>query len=103
MLESSDQAISGRTLDSMDSSAPLEIENNPQNVPLALRRTILRIFSKKYGLALHASALSFIHETLVSHGLVSSESESTDALEWLAKGLIDSKEEGNQGKSILVT
>lgn len=66
-------------------------------MPPALRRTILRIFSKKYGLQLHSSAISFIHVTLESHGLMQDEGEWADAIEWLAKGLVESAGKGEQG------
>lgn len=72
--------------------------SNGNDVPVALRRIILRILSKKYGLQLHSSAISFIHTTLESHGLLEDESEWTEAIEWLAKGLIESAGKGEQGE-----
>lgn len=67
-------------------------------VPAALRRLILRVFTRKYGLALHASAIAFIHATLQSHGLLDNgNDECAEAIEWLAKGLIESAEGGDQG------
>lgn len=65
-------------------------------VPVDLRKAIIRIFSKKYGLQLHSSAISFIRLTLDSHGL--EESEWDEALEWLAKGLVESAGKGEQGE-----
>jgi hypothetical protein len=67
-------------------------------IPPALRRTILLMFSKKYGLQLHSSAISFIHVTLESHGLLQDESEWEEAIEWLAKGLVDSAGKDEQGE-----
>jgi hypothetical protein len=66
-------------------------------VPSSLRRIILRIFSKKYGLQLHSSAISFIHTTLESHGLLEDENEWIEAIEWLAKGLVENAGKDEQG------
>jgi DNA polymerase epsilon subunit 2 len=68
-------------------------------LPPALRRIILRIFSKKYGLQLHSSAISFIHTTLESHGLLQDEDEWAEAIEWLAKGLVESAGKDEQGET----
>ncbi|UZJ52846.1 hypothetical protein CBS101457_002166 [Exobasidium rhododendri] len=70
-------------------------------IPPALRRIIIRIFSKKYGLQLHSSALSFIHVTLESHGLLQVEDEWAEAIEWLAKGLVEIAGKDDQGSSIV--
>lgn len=67
-------------------------------VPVAMRRLILRIFTKKYGLALHASAVTFIYTTLQSHELTDSSEECAEAIEWLARGLIEAAEGGDQGE-----
>ena len=66
-------------------------------IPPALRRTILRILSRKYGMQLHSSAISFIHSTLQSHGLLEDPNEWDEAIEWLAKGLVESAGKGEQG------
>lgn len=67
----------------------------------ALRRSIIWIFTKKYGLQLHSSAISFIQVTLEAHGYLQDESEWANAIEWLAKGLVESAGKGEQGSSIV--
>ena len=64
-----------------DSVAPsiAPIGENQAIVPPALRRTIIRIFNKQYGLTLHASAVAFIHSTLESHGLLEYPSQWSEA------------------------
>lgn len=61
----------------------------------ALRKSILRIFTHKYSLQLHSSALSFIAGTLSSHGLLDQPDEWDDAIEALASGIVEN--EGNVG------
>lgn len=78
-----------------DSLAPSVIPEEQQLiVPPALRRTIIRIFNKQYGLTLHASAVAFIHSTLESHGLLQDPTQWNEAIQWLAKGLNNSSTEG---------
>lgn len=63
-------------------------------IPPALRRTIIRIFNKQYGLTLHSSAVAFIHSTLESHGLLDDPTQWNEAIQWLAKGLTNTSSEG---------
>jgi hypothetical protein len=72
--------------------------NQGTEISPALRKTIIWIFSKKYGLQLHSSAISFIHLTLESHGLLQDQDEWAEAIEWLAKGLVESAGKGEQGE-----
>jgi hypothetical protein len=80
---------------SLAEEGPVSRYQGPE-VSMDLRKTIIRIFSKKYGLQLHSSAISFIRLTLDSHGL--DESEWDEALEWLAKGLVESAGKGEQSE-----
>lgn len=59
------------------------------SVSAALRKAILRIFTRKHGLQLHSSSLSFIQSSLAAHDLLDKPEEWTDALEALAKGVDD--------------
>ncbi|MCO5589717.1 hypothetical protein L7F22_043685 [Adiantum nelumboides] len=76
------------------SIAPGEGQQQQLIVPPALRRTIIRIFNKQYGLTLHSSAVAFIHSTLESHGLLEDPTQWNEAIQWLAKGLNNSSTEG---------
>lgn len=80
-----------------DSVAPSIAAGIPEDsiiVPQALRRTILRIFNKQYGLTLHSSAITFIYQTLEQHGLLQNPDDWNEAIQWLAKGLVDNASEG---------
>jgi DNA polymerase epsilon subunit 2 len=68
-------------------------------IPPALRRSIIRTFSKQYGLTLHASAIAFIHDTLSRHGLLESPDDWAEAIQWLAKGLTEDVGKGMGGGS----
>lgn len=61
------------------------------SAPPELRRQILRIFTTKHGLQLHSSAISFIASTLATHGLLDEPLEWSDAIEALAKGIVDNQ------------
>ncbi|KAK0521797.1 DNA-directed DNA polymerase epsilon, subunit B [Tilletia horrida] len=67
-----------------------------------LRRVIVKIFTRKYNLQLHTSALHFIASTLDAHGLLDQPDEWADALEALAKELVDG-EVGDGGSGSMVT
>lgn len=60
-----------------------------------LRKAILKIFTHKYSLQLHSSALSFIAGTLDSHGLLDQPEEWNEAIDALAMGIVEN--EGNIG------
>ncbi|EPQ28615.1 uncharacterized protein PFL1_03918 [Pseudozyma flocculosa PF-1] len=60
----------------------------------ALRRTILRVFTKKHNLQLHSSAVAFIAHTLDSHGLIDQPEEWDDAIEALATGILEAEASG---------
>ncbi|KAN0061752.1 DNA-directed DNA polymerase epsilon, subunit B [Thecaphora frezii] len=62
--------------------------------PPALRRAIIRIFTKKHNLQLHSSAIVFVAQTLHSHGLLQQPQEWDDAIEALATGILDAEASG---------
>lgn len=75
--------------------------NGTRAAPPALRRLILRLFSRKYGLQLHASAIAFIVETLEEHGLLHDETVWQESIEALAKGVVDDLARGEGNGSIV--
>ncbi|KAK0551435.1 DNA-directed DNA polymerase epsilon, subunit B, partial [Tilletia horrida] len=81
---------------------PEPLGRAPMNLTTDLRRIIVKIFTRKYNLQLHTSALNFIASTLEAHGLLEQPEEWEDALEALAKELVDG-EAGDGGSSSMVT
>lgn len=71
------------------------------NVTAPLRKAIVHIFTRKYNLQLHTSALEFIHHVLDDHHLLNDEDEWDEAIEELAKGFIngDQHTDSSQGKT----
>ncbi|KDN43322.1 hypothetical protein K437DRAFT_225693 [Tilletiaria anomala UBC 951] len=71
------------------------------DITAPLRKSIVRIFTRKYNLQLHASALTFIAEAFDHHGLNHKQSQWDDAIEFLAKEFINGEQykEGSEGKS----
>lgn len=70
--------------------------SSARTLPPQLRKLVLQTFTKKYSLQLHASALSFIADTLAEHELLHVVQEDDDqvtaqreAIEVLAKGCLD--------------
>jgi hypothetical protein len=73
-----------------------------------LRKAIIRTFTRKHNLQLHASALTFIAEALQNHDMLDKPDQWEEALESLAKGYIESEHYGAgagaaQASSSLVT
>ncbi|PWN52289.1 DNA polymerase epsilon, subunit B [Violaceomyces palustris] len=64
--------------------------------PPALRKSILKVFTKKYSLQLDSSAISFIAQTLDSHGLLDQPDEWEDAIEALAGGIVEAEATGGK-------
>lgn len=70
------------------------------DVTAPLRKTIVHIFTRKYNLQLHASALEFIHQVLHDHNLLKYQDEWDEAIEELAKGFINGEQhtDGSKGE-----
>ncbi len=61
------------------------------DVTAPLRKAIIRVFTRKYNLQLHASALGFIADVFYQHGMLHSPQDWEEGLEHLAKQYIDSE------------
>lgn len=61
----------------------------------ALRKSILRTFTRKYNLTLQSAALGYIVTVLSQHGLLDRSEDWEESCEALAKGFIESEGPGN--------